>query len=376
MAIVAMTYIMADPVSSFVSGSSDDTLDLDITVAPVRGSADTYNVCYEIKEHKQFRVTCIAPSSPTATFTGVVFASYGTPIGSCTTTTNLNADPACHAPDSVAKVRAACVGKRTCVLPSTNAFFGKDPCVGKVKRLVVKLVGDCSNVRIEESDPICGPNSPCPFSAPCCSIYGFCGSSTSHCNADSCFPAYSYSPSSSCYPYPSGEYCGPNSDTSGIDVGPLNKIVPEFYPVQLQPTYPLGAVAVWLSPCCKIHDGCYGTCGNSQMKCDNDIESCIVQRCTRNYVEAKYSPPQGSLSGCIQRAQLYKTAIQKSIGYDIYTKSQLHCQNSPKCFETGTCGSLGDICNPRNGNDDCIPRGLYEGGHCLESSQPGEWHCD
>jgi hypothetical protein len=68
---------------------------------------------------------------------GVVFADYGLSVGFCNA---LVASPACHK-DVAAVVAAACVGKASCTLLSSDATFGAAPCDGA--RLAVEVT--CSN---------------------------------------------------------------------------------------------------------------------------------------------------------------------------------------------------------------------------------------
>ena len=57
---------------------------------------------------------------------GVSFASYGEPTGTCG---NLSLNPACHHLNSTAVVHELCVGKHVCTIEATQAQFGgKDPC--------------------------------------------------------------------------------------------------------------------------------------------------------------------------------------------------------------------------------------------------------
>ena len=70
----------------------------------------------------------------TGVINDIVFASYGTPMGSCGTWA-VNAS--CHAANSSAIVRAACVGKQSCTVDATTPIFG-DPCYKTVKHLVVE----------------------------------------------------------------------------------------------------------------------------------------------------------------------------------------------------------------------------------------------
>ena len=76
-------------------------------------------------------LTLSVPNS--STFTGINFASYGTPTGSC----GSFATSSCHATNSVSIVQAAAVGTTTFSINATNTVFG-DPCSGTVKRLYVE----------------------------------------------------------------------------------------------------------------------------------------------------------------------------------------------------------------------------------------------
>lgn len=71
-------------------------------------------------------------------FTSVAFASFGTPVGNCSSGWTLGA---CNAVSSVSTVSAACVGKSSCAIPVTDSVFG-DPCPGTKKELAVSLVCD------------------------------------------------------------------------------------------------------------------------------------------------------------------------------------------------------------------------------------------
>lgn len=239
--------------------------------------------------------------------------------------------------------------------------MGGDPCPFTRKRLAVTLVGTCSHVRIEQSDPMCGLGYPCTDAVvgggagaavkPCCSIDGFCGSSSSHCAADSCVPWLSARRpgllGSACRAYPPEQWCGPNADDTGRTTGVggvVNLVVPEFYPVATR--------AVHLSPCCKVHDACYSMCTKTQGECDVAFRGCIVARCRRRY-GAKVPPLTGNQEECIKRAGWYYAAVAV-IGGSLFTDAQLAAGCSPppppRCFETGTCGDLGDRCNPRAPN--------------------------
>jgi len=69
----------------------------------------------------------------------VVFASFGTPTGSCGA---FAVDGSCDAPGAAAVVAAACLNQPSCVVSADNGTFG-DPCFGTVKRLYVEVT--CSS---------------------------------------------------------------------------------------------------------------------------------------------------------------------------------------------------------------------------------------
>lgn len=66
-------------------------------------------------------------------FTGVSFASYGTPNGTCGSFTTSS----CHAATSSSVIQAAAIGQNSFTVNANNAVFG-DPCVGTFKRLYVE----------------------------------------------------------------------------------------------------------------------------------------------------------------------------------------------------------------------------------------------
>lgn len=90
-------------------------------LSPVQSSS-----CLSANESTDLVMT--APAGKT--WTGVSFASYGTP-NSCATSS-------CHASSSLTVIENACVGRTTCTVRAANGIFG-DPCVGIGKRLQVIL---------------------------------------------------------------------------------------------------------------------------------------------------------------------------------------------------------------------------------------------
>jgi hypothetical protein len=78
-------------------------------------------------------VTLTAP--PGHVFISIVFASYGTPNGSCGTFTI----GGCHALGSIGIAEDALLGQNSASISATNGVFG-DPCGGTPKRLYVEAV--------------------------------------------------------------------------------------------------------------------------------------------------------------------------------------------------------------------------------------------
>lgn len=81
-------------------------------------------------------ITLTAPNDATysTTFTSIVFASYGTPNGSCGAFTY----GGCHAGSSFGVVSGAFIGRTSGSVNPVNGTFG-DPCFGTYKRLYIQL---------------------------------------------------------------------------------------------------------------------------------------------------------------------------------------------------------------------------------------------
>ena len=77
-------------------------------------------------------VSISAPSGKV--FTNIVFASYGTPNGSCG---GFTIDGTCNATNSVSIVGAILIGQNSGSVDANNGVFG-DPCPGTVKRLYIE----------------------------------------------------------------------------------------------------------------------------------------------------------------------------------------------------------------------------------------------
>jgi hypothetical protein len=108
-------------------------------------------VCGTATENGALRLSCPAGQI----VDHVVFASYGTPSGSC----GSFSIGTCDAATSTSAVESLCVGRSTCVVPATNATFG-DPCRSTVKTLAVSL--SCVPGQGPPPEPFKGvANSPC-----------------------------------------------------------------------------------------------------------------------------------------------------------------------------------------------------------------------
>ncbi|KAJ4830522.1 hypothetical protein Tsubulata_041889 [Turnera subulata] len=82
------------------------------------------------------RVQLACPS--TSKISRILFASYGTPLGTCESTYSVGG---CHLPSSKTIVELACLGRKSCSVPVSVRFFGGDPCPGSQKSLLV--VAEC-----------------------------------------------------------------------------------------------------------------------------------------------------------------------------------------------------------------------------------------
>jgi hypothetical protein len=109
------------------------------------------SVCGTASENESVSLMCPAGQVMSA----VVFASYGTPSGSC----GSYATGTCDAASSVTVVEALCLGRTSCSIPATNAAFG-DPCNGSEKSLSVEA--RCAAGEDSGGEPFKGvANSPC-----------------------------------------------------------------------------------------------------------------------------------------------------------------------------------------------------------------------
>jgi hypothetical protein len=122
---------------SFASASIDTTMGLAAASWDVSGGAYPGAVCGSARENSNLTLTCAG-----GVFSGITFASYGRPLGSCAAGFALNAS--CDSAKSRDVVSAACLGKASCTLSATTAAFGgEDPCQNVVKDLSVVLSGSC-----------------------------------------------------------------------------------------------------------------------------------------------------------------------------------------------------------------------------------------
>ena len=71
---------------------------------------------------------------PQGVISDILFASYGTPTGACG---SWAVNASCNSNKSMAVVKAACLGRASCSIPTDTPTFG-DPCYGTVKHLAVQ----------------------------------------------------------------------------------------------------------------------------------------------------------------------------------------------------------------------------------------------
>jgi hypothetical protein len=107
-------------------------------------AAGRYTMQWEVASSTPASCVADAPENAPVTLScptgikGVVFASFGTPTGTCSSGFALGA---CHAANSTQIVHDACVGKTSCtILPSVTVFG--EPCFDTLKHLDVQL--NCS----------------------------------------------------------------------------------------------------------------------------------------------------------------------------------------------------------------------------------------
>jgi hypothetical protein len=97
---------------------------------PVRIEVKGKTVCSSVEEWDAVRITCGEGEIVRA----VQFVSYGTSTGTCGDLQK----GSCDAPEALALITDACMGRASCVVSATNTSFG-DPCVGTHKRLQVQV---------------------------------------------------------------------------------------------------------------------------------------------------------------------------------------------------------------------------------------------
>jgi len=98
------------------------------------GTSGSSNCVTNAPENAPAVLTC---PPGTGVFTKVVFASFGTPTGTCG---NFQVG-SCNAANSTAIVQAACIGKSTCSIDVSDTLFG-DPCFNTVKHFSAYLTCD------------------------------------------------------------------------------------------------------------------------------------------------------------------------------------------------------------------------------------------
>eukprot|EP01042_Synura_sphagnicola_P001732 gene1732-2032_t len=122
-------------------------------------ASDGGYLCGEVTENDYLILT-----APVGSILGdVVFASFGTPSGSCGSY-NISS---CNSPSSVAVVSSYCTGHATCSIPAGNTEFGDDSCYSQLKQLFVEIRYDI----LPSSEPTVLPTVGQVTSLPTSSVY-------------------------------------------------------------------------------------------------------------------------------------------------------------------------------------------------------------
>ncbi len=108
----------------------DMKLFLLVIASAISVSGISQSVCGTADENGS--VTLTAPVG--MVFSSVIFASYGTPNGTCGSFTI----GSCHAANSKTIVETALIGKNSATITASNTYFAGDPCGGTVKRLYIE----------------------------------------------------------------------------------------------------------------------------------------------------------------------------------------------------------------------------------------------
>jgi hypothetical protein len=114
------------------------------------GFSPSGTICNTVPEHGTLTMT--APSG--SVFAQIIFASYGTPNGSCGSFTL----GSCHATNSASIVSGYALGNNSFSIPAENGIFG-DPCFGTFKRLYVQAKYGPSSSTVNFNCSQTGPNN-------------------------------------------------------------------------------------------------------------------------------------------------------------------------------------------------------------------------
>jgi hypothetical protein len=82
-------------------------------------------------------------------------------------------------------------------------------------------------------------------------------------------------------------------------------------------SYGLKIHSQWHTPCCDVHDKCYGTCGKSRNDCDSEFKKCMARQCKK--YDAKKAKKQRE--DCEGQAQMFFTGT-RSLVCQAYLDSQ------------------------------------------------------
>jgi hypothetical protein len=113
--------VLLTAVGTIVCGGAAAAAPAAARAARSQSSAYPLGTCGVTGEYDQAQTVSCASVGPDSTITGVSFASFGTPTGSCAT--GFTADKQCQK-DVASGVLSLCKGKKTCAVTCLGAVWG------------------------------------------------------------------------------------------------------------------------------------------------------------------------------------------------------------------------------------------------------------
>ncbi len=131
------TFRPGPPAGTWAPGEADVLVNTSVVMGPPPAPAPTGAFTGEVLNLDTLTLAC---SDPGATIASLPFVAYGTPKGTCPSSTGWTRG-SCDAPNATEIVSKLCLGKASCTVPFTTEIFG-DPCYNTVKMGVV--VAQCT----------------------------------------------------------------------------------------------------------------------------------------------------------------------------------------------------------------------------------------